>query len=338
MKSPAIALMWLGALLALESPGARATSHPLEQVSISGKEYVSLRDWARANDADLHWIKRDETLEVSHSTWRLSLKVDSSESQVNGIGVWLLAPVVNRNGTVYVSRLDAQDTLQPLLYRSRARAGAGVRTICLDPGHGGRDPGNQVGSNQEKKYTLLLAKEVRDQLSRAGLRVTLTRTDDRYVDLSERPDVARRRDADLFVSLHFNSADASRDVVKGAEVYCLTPLGASSTNSRGEGSAAPWSTGNRNNERNLILAYEIQQALRHNLATEDRGVRRARFEVLRYASMPAVLIEAGFMSHPVEGRKIFSSDYRRTMARAIVEGVLRYKRQMESGEVTDSRG
>jgi N-acetylmuramoyl-L-alanine amidase len=73
----------------------------------------------------------------------------------------------------------------------------------------------------------------------------------------------------------------------------------------------------------------MQKALTRNLAAEDRGVRRARFAVLRDAVMPAVLIEAGFMSHPAEGRKIFTSAYRQKMARAIVEGLLAYKRAVE---------
>ena len=190
--------------------------------------------------------------------------------------------------------------------RRRNQPGAKVRTVCLDPGHGGKDPGNEVGSNQEKQHTLLLAKEVRAQLARAGLKVTLTRSTDSFVELPARPELAKRRSADLFVSLHFNAAEAGRSTVQGAEVYCLTPAGASSTNARGEGNGGGWFPGNRHNEQNLYLAYQVQKALTRNLAVEDRGVRRARFAVLRDAVMPAVLIEAGFLSHPVEGRQIVS--------------------------------
>jgi N-acetylmuramoyl-L-alanine amidase len=85
------------------------------------------------------------------------------------------------------------------------------------------------------------------------------------------------------------------------------------------------------NEKNLFLAYQVQKSLTRNLDCEDRGVRRARFEVLREAVMPAILIEAGFLSHPVEGRKILDSAYRREIARAIVEGLLSYKHRVEPG-------
>ena len=204
--------------------------------------------------------------------------------------------------------------------------------ICLDPGHGGKDTGTRNGFQQEKKYTLLLAQEVRDQLNRAGLKATLTRTTDTLIDLPVRPDLARRRGADLFVSLHFNGANGSRNEIRGIEVYCLTPSGASSTNARGEGGGAGPAPGNRNNDKNMFLAYLVHKSLVRSLPTEDRGVRRARFAVLREAQMPAVLIEGGYMSHPSESKKIYDPAYRRQMARAIVDGLLAYKRQVETGD------
>jgi N-acetylmuramoyl-L-alanine amidase len=321
-------ILWLLVLFGAAAVGHAASRSP--SVQIAGKEYIRLADWARARDLDLRWLKRDETVQLSNPSSRLVLSVDSREATINGVQVWLLFPLVVRGGTVYVAQLDAQSSLQPLLSSPRNRPGDVVKTICLDPGHGGKDPGNRVGSFQEKKYTLLLAEEVRQQLTRAGLKATLTRTTDSFIELPDRPEVARRRKADLFVSLHFNSAGSSRGSVRGAEVYCLTPAGASSTNARGEGSGAGRFAGNRSNEKNIALAYQLQKSLIRTLDTEDRGVRRARFAVLRDATMPAVLVEAGFMSHPVEGKKIFDSTYRRQMAKAIVEGLLAYKKAVEA--------
>ncbi|MGH7968025.1 MAG: N-acetylmuramoyl-L-alanine amidase family protein, partial [Limisphaerales bacterium] len=218
-------------------------------------------------------------------------------------------------------------TFGPLLSPPKRRTR--VRNICLDPGHGGKDPGFIIGAAKEKNYTLLLAKEVQDQLSRAGFTVSLTRTRDTYPERSERPDLARRRKADLFISLHFNASQSSAKTVQGIEVYCLTPAGAPSSNSGGEGGGAGWFAGNRHNEENMVLAYQLQKSLTRGLGAEDRGVHRARFEVLREATMPAVLIEGGFMSHPVEGKKIFSSAYRKQMARTIVDGITAYKKVIE---------
>jgi N-acetylmuramoyl-L-alanine amidase len=193
----------------------------------------------------------------------------------------------------------------------------------IDPGHGGRDPGFHNGNKLEKQYTLLLAKEVRQQLLDAGFAASLTREGDTYPTLPERPEIARRRSADLFISLHWNSLPGNK-AMKGAQTFCLTPAGARSSNGGGViGQGA--SSGNRNNSRNVQLAYHIQRTLLKRLGVDDRGVRRARYWVLRDAIMPAVLIEGGFMSNPSESRNIFLPEYRKTMAAAIVEGIMSYR-------------
>jgi N-acetylmuramoyl-L-alanine amidase len=79
----------------------------------------------------------------------------------------------------------------------------------------------------------------------------------------------------------------------------------------------------------MLLAYQMQKSYEKNLNMEDRGVKRARFQVLREATMPAILIEGGFMSHPTEGRKIYDPAYRKQMAKAIVEGIQAYKKAVK---------
>ncbi|MBI3852911.1 MAG: N-acetylmuramoyl-L-alanine amidase [Verrucomicrobia bacterium] len=331
MKAVVTSLCCLLLLLTGATACAQRPPGRLEHVHISGKEYVRLSDWARRNDFEIRWVKRDEIVQLTKGASRLGLTAESKLAQINGVNVYLSFPIVARNGGMYLAQQDLQNTLQPVLFSPRNSAGAKIRTICLDPGHGGKDAGTRNGSQQEKKYTLLLAQEVRDQLNRAGLKATLTRTTDTLIDLPVRPDLARRRGADLFVSLHFNGANGSRNEIKGIEVYCLTPAGASSTNARGEGGGAGPAPGNRNNDKNMLLAYRLHKSLVRSLPTEDRGVRRARFAVLREAEMPAVLIEGGYLSHPSESKKIYDPTYRRQMARAIVDGLMAYKQQVETG-------
>jgi N-acetylmuramoyl-L-alanine amidase len=319
--APALAVVLFGSSLS-----ARPASYPLNQVHIGGKDYLRASQWAASKGLTTRWLPHEEALQLTKNSSTLILKADCREARINGVQVWLSYPVAQNGGNLYVSRLDCETTLEPILFPSRMVPGSPVRTICLDPGHGGKDPGNQVGSNQEKRYTLLLAEEVRDELVRAGFKVTLTRTRDNFVELGSRSELARHRNADLFVSLHFNSSDSSRSTVHGSEVYCLAPPGAKSTNAQGEGGGAEWCLGHRHGAQNLLLAYEVQKSLTQRLAVEDRGVRRARFAVLREATMPAVLIEAGFMSHPAEGRKIFTTEYRQQIARAIANGIVDYKR------------
>ena len=79
----------------------------------------------------------------------------------------------------------------------------------------------------------------------------------------------------------------------------------------------------------MLLAYHVQKALVHRLGAQDRGVKRARFAVLRSAEMPTVLIEGGFMTHPTEAKKIYDAAYQRKMAAAIVEAVLAYRKAVE---------
>jgi N-acetylmuramoyl-L-alanine amidase len=300
----------------------------LSRIYFLGKEYVRIDDWARSHGFRTQWTARNEELKVSSAYTTIIFNVDSRRITFNGVVVWLSTPIALRNNTAYIAPLDLSTSIEPVLFPSRTPKK--VTTVCLDPGHGGKDPGNREGREQEKKYTLLLAQEVKSALSKAGLKVVLTRSGDSYPELEERPAIARRRGADLFVSLHFNSADsrAARSV-EGVEVYCLTPSRATSTNTRGAGGSTRAEPGNRMDGRNMLLAYHIQRAMIRNLGSEDRGVRRARWAVLRTAEMPAVLIEAGFMTHPLEAKKIYSSAQRQKMAQAITAGILAYKKAVE---------
>ena len=312
-----------GMLLSGASPATAASAGTSGSISVSGREYVRLATWAKAQGLEATWLVKDRTLQLSGRSSRILLIVNSREARVNGTTVWLLFPVAERGGFVYLSRADTLSTFGPLLTPGKSGR---IQTICLDPGHGGRDPGNRSGSNYEKTQTLLLANEVKSMLAKAGFKVVLTRSADVYIDLENRPAIAQKAGADLFVSLHFNAAESSRSLVKGTEVYNMTPAGAPSTNAQGEGAGAGSFPGNRNNDRNLLLAWNVQKSLVHSLYSEDRGVRRARWAVLRDATMPAILVEAGFMSHPTEGAKIVSAEYRRQMAKAIVDGILAYKK------------
>jgi|SRR5581483_5827120 len=323
--------LFLGFLFSF-APLRSLTALPsIESTRIAGREYARLSDWARTRDLAVRWLKHDESIEVAGANTRILLQIHSPEAQFNGVELRLLFPLAQKGDVVWISYLDLKSTFEPLLSPPHLKRGALLKTICLDPGHGGKDPGFQVGSNQEKKLTLLLSQELQTQLKRAGWKVSLTRTRDSFVELPSRPDLARRRRADLFVSLHFNSTEAGAGSVNGAEVYCLTPPGAPSTNAGGEGAGAGSFAGNRYNDESLLLAYQLQKYLTQRVPVEDRGVHRARFWVLRDALMPAVLIEAGFLSHPVEGRKISSPAYRRQLASAIVEGLAAYKKVVERG-------
>jgi len=326
MKLAAAALVLLTGLL---TAYAQSAFGKLELTRLFGTDYVLLTDWARACHCQVLWSRGNEEVQLTNPWSRLVFTVDSQKTTINGVVVHLSAPVAARHGALFISLLDLQTALHPVLFPPKNTVRVPILSVCLDPGHGGKDPGNQEGRRKEKEYTLLLAREVREVRTDAGLIVTLTRIGDSFVPLPDRPEIAGRQEADLFVSLHFNASLAEKNQVQGAEVYCLTPAGANSTHARGDPADAGAFAGNKFDSKNMLLAYQIQKAMVRNLAVEDRGVKRARFAVLRNAPVPAVLVEAGFMSHPAESKKIFSADYRRQLAQAVADGILAYKRLVE---------
>lgn len=326
MKNALTIALWLWLALGVSQA---ASSTRVERKWFSGKEYVRLDQWARANGYQWKWQNRTEAV-VWNGARRLVFTADSRRMEFNDVALLLSEAVRNQGGIPYVAALDMSTAVYPLVFPPKAPPRRPLKHICIDPGHGGRDIGQQSGREYEKKYTMLLAQELAGQLRQAGYTVSFTRTTDRFVDLPERAEIARRKGADMLISLHFNSAGLGGSGVRGAETYCLTPARASSTNARGAGATNRSYDGNAHNARNVLLAYEIQRAMVRDVKLEDRGVKRARFAVLRDAEMPAVLVEGGFMSNPTEARNIYNAAWRQKLASAIASGVAAYRRTTQS--------
>ena len=301
---------------------------PVPAAFINGRGYTSLGGWADANRLRFFQNGRSDEYVATNRNLRLVFEKGSHTVSINGVNVALSFPVAVDKGVVMIAQLDLAKTIEPLIFSPKFSARK-IFTICLDPGHGGKDSGNRVGGfffrRSEKTYTLALALELRDQLKRAGFAVLLTRANDTFVDLPARPALANRHGADLFVSLHFNATEVGKNEVAGPETYCITPVGASSSNAQGEGADHGACVANAFENKSLLLAYQVHKSLVRNLGVEDRSVRRARFAVLRDAAMPAILIESGYMTNPAEGKKIFDANYRRQIAAAIVKGILAYQ-------------
>lgn len=319
--------MVLAGLLMTVIPSSPGT---VERVFMFGTEYVRMDDWARANRYTFRWTVPKQEARIIMPGGSLVFRADSRKIGLKGIQVALAAPVVMKNGAAYLSAVDLNGTVNPILFPSRIPAARPVKTIVLDPGHGGKDPGNQEGRRQEKEYTLTLARELSALLTKAGFNVFLTRTSDTFLDLPERAEIARRRGADLLLCLHFNSFDGvAASSVQGAETFCMTQARTSSTHAQGQGAQSGAYPGNRSDAKNVLLSYQIQKALVLQAGLEDRGVKRARFAVLRDAQMPTAYIEAAFMTHPGDARRIYDAAQRRRLAEAVVEGVRAYKKLVD---------
>ena len=321
-----VALVFLWSFL---SPALGSSVHS-PKVQFAGQDYASLGRWAEARQFSLEWLNDTNEVQLSNRSSKVRFRANSTRAEVNGIAVFLSFPIMTRQSEAFISLLDLSRMLEPVLVPSKNQGASKTRiqTVALCAGHGGKDNGYQTGSHREKDYTLRLAKDIERRLKAAGLRVVHLRDTDEYVDIYDRPKIAKRKGAQLYISLHYNSAGEIAKDVKGVEMYCLPPAGASSTSGGTERTGQPL-PGNRYDEQNILLAYQLQKSLVNNLGLADRGVRRARFVVLRDAEMPAVLVEAGFMSNPEELKRIIDSKHREKTAQAVVDGILAYKRLME---------
>lgn len=119
-------------------------------IRLDGRDYSRVSEWAKTRDLDVTWIKRDKILQVSKGANRITLYLQTKDARVNGVQVWLCHPVLQHRGIVYVASLDVSKTLEPVLFPAKLKSSEGLDVICLDPGHGGRDPGNRTGTRQEK--------------------------------------------------------------------------------------------------------------------------------------------------------------------------------------------
>jgi len=177
------------------------------------------------------------------------------------------------------------------------------RIIAVDAGHGGTDPG-AIGQNAyEKTIVLSVAQKLKAKLQAAGANVVMTRDNDTFVSLEERVQIAKRNNAELFISIHVNSASSNK--ANGTETYYDT-----SKNPKGYES--------------YLLAKEIQSQIVNNAKMYDRGVKDNNFYVIRNNNVPSVLIELGFISNEGDASKLVSNTYQDIFAESIYRGIVQY--------------
>ena len=315
-------------ILALTSL-AGADTRSLKAARFNGTLYVAVRDIAAYYELGANQGGGPDRASYRTSTTQLAAEHDSREITVNGVTHWLSVPVLESRGLLWIASLDVLKVLDPVLRQGRLPSKSPVHTVVLDPGHGGSDRGTSGATGREKELTLDLAKRVQRLLEAAGLKVVLTRQTDDNVSLDERVAITARRHADLFVSLHFNSGGSAQ----GVETYCVPPAGAVSTANAFRrffgGGGDDRCPSNQFDEKNVWLAHCVQRQLLNITGANDRGIRRARYVVIRDASCPAILVESGFLSNPVEEQRLLTAEYRDKLAKGITDGILDYRKTVE---------
>jgi len=211
-----------------------------------------------------------------------------------------------------------------------------IQTIVVDAGHGGKDPGTHHHGLREKDLTLDIARRLKKALEETGFSVLLTRDRDEFLPLSRRPAIANRLPADLFVSVHVNAN--RRPSISGVEVYYPRQSVVNTAmllppQVREEEVALPtdtirqvlWDAAlSRARVQSASIASHICKTLRTRLGAPCRGVKGARFVVLRESWMPSVLVEVGYVSNRAEASRLASAAYRQAIAQGIAEGVVSY--------------
>jgi len=277
---------------------------------------------------------RSSTSQPDASSSRLSLELMPSTTELAGAAAAAAPPAPSAPPPV-----DLRAALPP----SPATA---VRTVVLDPGHGGDELGAQgPRGSMEKDITLAVARRLRTLIeSRLGIRVFLTREDDRTVAHDDRSAFANNHQADLFISIHANAA--VRPNIKGAEVYYLSVERADAeARKRAEDAAVTlpalgggtrtidlilWETAQaRYLEQSAALATAIEGSLRARVEMSPRAVQQAPFRVLVGANMPATLVEIGYVSNPEQEQQLTSADYQARVADALLDAIVKFRTQLE---------
>ncbi len=288
-------------------------------IKIDNRDYLSFDNVARFYALQTHPRLADNHVVLGDDRIRLEVCNNPREVYVNGVKQWLSFPVLNQNGQQLVSRFDLAKTIEPCLRPTMISNLRPFRTVVLDAGHGGQDGGGHSALGLEKDYTLDVIHDLKKSLESRGLNVILTRDADAYLPLENRADRANEVNDSVLVSIHFNSSDAT---ATGFEVFAMTPRGAAST---ADGTATleqfKQMPGNDFDDASLAMATCVHHSLLGHFPETDRGVKRARFAVLRLTRSPAILVEGGFLTNPADSQNINDRLWRQRLADAIAVGV-----------------
>ena len=321
-----------GAFAAGQSSPAVAAASSVKLVSIGGRRYVRMNTLAAEFGLKPKWVVRSRRAKLASSipSKFVEIEVDQKDAILNGTMVYLCAPVVYASGELFVGYIDYNRTLIPML-KPTAVGGTLPKAahIVLDPGHGGNDSGAlNVGKGlKEKVLTMDVATRLATLLRKRGLRVTMTRTTDKFVELADRAALANKLKADAFVSIHFNAA--ANKTVSGLETYIMTPKGESSTNSRGADTKSY--AANLQDNWNALLGWNMHRNIKLGIASsDDRGLRRARFAVLHPLNCPGVLVECGYISNSAEADRLRKATHRQQIADSLDRGIAAYAESLKA--------
>ena len=302
---------------------------------INGRSYVTIESIARFYKLSRP-VPSGNGFAVTKGKVRITGQNGANVIFINGLRFVLSFPVEKDGGGYLISQLDVAKLIDPVMRPNRIRGAKRINTVVLDAGHGGHDRGARSYFGDEKDFALDVALRTKSLLTKKGLKVVMTRTTDRFIPLETRANIANAYSNAIFISIHFNSGGSS---ATGIETYAMAPQGAQGTNGTSSLSLIrhKWN-GNRCDELNAALATTLHNGILRATRLYDRGVKRARFAVLRQIVIPGALVECGFLSNPSEARKVAMATYRTNLAKAISRAVIVYKNAVSNDRATTDNG
>jgi N-acetylmuramoyl-L-alanine amidase len=306
-----------------------------ETATARGRDYVTLHSFCTFYNFGYAAPGGNTVFTSRNATHSVMMKMGSPDLWLDGVHYVMSFPVEQGSGDWLVSRMDVIKLFEPILRPMEIAGRHAIRGVVIDAGHGGTDNGATSRLGAEKNYTLDTAFRLQALLNNAGIPTVLTRRNDVFVDLYERAHIAAMYPDYVFVSLHFNSAS---EEARGLETYCLSPRGAASTSSsyltRADIQMLP---GNDDDALNILLASAVHsEIIRLNPGdpSMDRGVKRARFVVIKANQLPAILVEGGFVSNRMESARVNSPGYRQALAQYIARGLIKFSNIMDNRHIS----
>ena len=300
----------------------RARADDWKVIPADGRDYVSFANVARFYRFP-EFTRASRTVALRGENRLIRAQAGTSEFSLNGVRFFSEYPLLAKGELDLISAADVAKIIEPILRPNKIKGAQKIETVVLDPGHGGTDNGAAGSWGSEKTYALDVALTAREELLRAGFKVEMTRSNDQDVSLEQRVEFANRFNHAVFISIHFNSSNGG----SGVESYALAPAGVPSnatTENHIGATDTRWYPGNAQDPANVALAAAVHAAILARVSVFDRGVRHARFHVLRDIKIPGVLLEAGFLSDRNEGARIATQVYRQQLGRAIAQAVASY--------------
>lgn len=313
-----------------ESDPAKATGNfSWKPEQIDGRDYISLtqvREFYRfvslEQEGERHVLRSAQLMFV--------LGKDSHDIRINNVKLVLQLPVRAKAETLWISRQDISYIIDPVLKPNRLRDVKIPSLVIIDAGHGGEDTGATGLLGKESEYTLDTARRLQRHLESLGWKVVMTRTDDSFVPIARRIEIANMQSnahpnkPAVFISLHFNAHTAGR---AGLETY--VPGASLQKKEEQEPDAAAVA----HQTASMALGTAVHANCLHRMKNVDGGVRGRAFQLFAELNVPAILVEGGYVSNKEEGAKIHTPEYRQSLAEAIAGGLANYRKAVLSRNV-----